>query len=71
MFGNRCFSAEMIRSASETLSVVCVTYASRSGSGTRSAATSSGDSTTTIDSGASPTVPMASSCFACPMNTIV
>ena len=61
----------MISDVSSTDSVVCVTYASLWSDGNASASTSATDSTSTIESGASPIVPTTSSWPSCPISTTV
>ncbi len=70
MWGKRRRRTSITSFVSSTESVVWVMYESGpSGSSTVSA--SAGDSTRTIDSGASPIVPSTSSCPAWPIRTIV
>ena len=65
------FKASITTRASSTLSVVCVRNASFASAGSVSASTSATSSTSTIACGASPIVPITSSCPSWPISTMV
>ena len=71
MVGNFSRSSRTVSIVSSTLSVVCDSQTRLSGSGTVSAATSSGPLTRIVRSGAWPIVPSTSSWPACPIRMMV